>query len=578
MIDLLTIFHRGGAVLYTRSLSPVPGCPVDNLISSVLLEERSGQMRTGFRHEDKYTVKWSLANDLDLVFVAVYLNLTNLLYMDELLNAVRDRFCAMFRDAVLAVEGPASFRKFNRVLEEMVAKYEMPSGSAPGGASSTPGESGAPLLREEKKPAHAHGAKKNKQSSVGALASPQKGDKDDAAAPGPFDQAASDSSSSAAAPASSGTTIGGVNMEKLLAMQNAARGGKPTLNIKKKVKAPTAASDDAASKDGAPAPKKKVMAQSDKRVTKADLANLDYTKKIDGESAAAGERPESGFDNRGPVAGAYGDKISAEYSDDEEEEEVEVEDEEDDSAASAASSSSSAAAPAAKSGGFFSYFKTLVSGKVLTRDDLTPILQQFKENLNGKNVAAEISEHLAESVIKTLEGQKLASFTSVKSMVKTAVEAALTRILTPNRQIDVLQGVVEANEQKRPYSIVFVGVNGVGKSTSLAKTASYFLSKDLTVGVGAWSDRVEQRRERTVQKGVPELFGGASRLLIRRIVRSFFLSVLPAIRSAPVPSSSFVLTRRHSTFLCTRVATIATQPAWPRMRSRRLAATDSMSS
>lgn len=487
MIDLLTIFHRGGAVLYTRSLSPVPGCPVDNLISSVLLEERAGQLRTGFRHDDKYTVKWSLANDLDLVFVAVYLNLTNLLYMDDLLSAVRDRFCSMFREAVLAVEGPASFRKFNRVLEDMVAKYEMPAGGAASAAALTPGESGAPLLREEKKPAHAMHAKKNKQSGAAALTSPQKGDKD-ADAPGAFDQAADSSSSSASAvpAASSGTTIGGVNMEKLLAMQNAARGGKPTLNIKKKVKAPSAGSDDAAASSGAPAPKKKVMAQSDKRVTKADLASLDYTKKIDGDAAGVGERPESGFEHRGPVEGAYGDKISAEYSDDDEDDDDgDVEDEEDDSAPAA--SSSSAAAPAKSGGGFFSYFKTLVSGKVLTRDDLTPILQQFKENLNGKNVAAEISEHLAESVIKTLEGQKLASFTSVKSMVKTAVEAALTRILTPNRQIDVLQGVVEANEQKRPYSVVFVGVNGVGKSTSLAKTASYFLSKDLTVGVGAWS-------------------------------------------------------------------------------------------
>jgi signal recognition particle GTPase len=33
----------------------------------------------------------------------------------------------------------------------------------------------------------------------------------------------------------------------------------------------------------------------------------------------------------------------------------------------------------------------------------------------------------------------------------------------------------------RPYSIVFVGVNGVGKSTSLSKVCAYFLSKGLKV-------------------------------------------------------------------------------------------------
>eukprot|EP00966_Prymnesium_polylepis_P195493 4531647-Prymnesium_polylepis.1 len=46
---------------------------------------------------------------------------------------------------------------------------------------------------------------------------------------------------------------------------------------------------------------------------------------------------------------------------------------------------------------------------------------------------------------------------------------ALTRILTPTKRVDLLAEVAAAKEQKRPYIIVFVGVNGVGKSTSLSK-------------------------------------------------------------------------------------------------------------
>ena len=49
------------------------------------------------------------------------------------------------------------------------------------------------------------------------------------------------------------------------------------------------------------------------------------------------------------------------------------------------------------------------------------------------------------------------------------MEEALVRILTPKRSIDILRDVREAQEEKRPYVIVFVGVNGVGKSTNLAK-------------------------------------------------------------------------------------------------------------
>ena len=48
---------------------------------------------------------------------------------------------------------------------------------------------------------------------------------------------------------------------------------------------------------------------------------------------------------------------------------------------------------------------------------------------------------VAESVAASLEGQALGSFTRVSTAVRTAVEAALTRILTPKRSIDILREV-----------------------------------------------------------------------------------------------------------------------------------------
>jgi signal recognition particle receptor subunit alpha len=56
----------------------------------------------------------------------------------------------------------------------------------------------------------------------------------------------------------------------------------------------------------------------------------------------------------------------------------------------------------------------------------------------------------------------------VKKM-QMAMEEALVRILTHRRSIDILRDVHAAKEQRKPYIVVFVGVNGVGKSTNLAK-------------------------------------------------------------------------------------------------------------
>ena len=89
MIDQFSIFHRGGAVLWERCLTPIPSSPISSLISTVLLQERSAS--TSYRHE-RYSLRWTFANDFDLVFVAVYLNLTNLLYIEDLLDRVKAEF------------------------------------------------------------------------------------------------------------------------------------------------------------------------------------------------------------------------------------------------------------------------------------------------------------------------------------------------------------------------------------------------------------------------------------------------------------------------------------------------------
>ena len=49
------------------------------------------------------------------------------------------------------------------------------------------------------------------------------------------------------------------------------------------------------------------------------------------------------------------------------------------------------------------------------------------------------------------------------------MEEALVQILSPKRRIDVLQDAMKCREEDRPFVVTFCGVNGVGKSTNLAK-------------------------------------------------------------------------------------------------------------
>jgi Signal recognition particle GTPase len=65
--------------------------------------------------------------------------------------------------------------------------------------------------------------------------------------------------------------------------------------------------------------------------------------------------------------------------------------------------------------------------------------------------------------------QVLGTFDSVASTVKTTLTEALVQILSPRRRVDILRDAMEAKKQARPYVMAFCGVNGVGKSTNLAK-------------------------------------------------------------------------------------------------------------
>ena len=73
--------------------------------------------------------------------------------------------------------------------------------------------------------------------------------------------------------------------------------------------------------------------------------------------------------------------------------------------------------PATAGQGYFGgLLSRLTGGKVLTKEDLTPVLDGMKDHLMKKNVAREIAEKVCESVGTGLEGKKVGGFKSMYSL------------------------------------------------------------------------------------------------------------------------------------------------------------------
>lgn len=140
---------------------------------------------------------------------------------------------------------------------------------------------------------------------------------------------------------------------------------------------------------------------------------------------------------------------------------------------------------AKKPGGMFSMLKGLVGNKSLKHEDMTPVLDKMKDHLISKNVAADIALKLCDSVRAKLEGKVLGTFDSVANTVKTTLTDALVQILSPKRRVDILRDAFEAKKNGRPYVMSFCGVNGVGKSTNLAKICFWLIENNFRVLIAA---------------------------------------------------------------------------------------------
>ncbi|ORY08425.1 P-loop containing nucleoside triphosphate hydrolase protein [Basidiobolus meristosporus CBS 931.73] len=434
MIDLITVLTKSGIVLWSKSYASIQGSPINSLVKEVLIEERGGD-NTYTR--DSYVLNWTFANELDLVFVIVNQKILQLTYIDELLETVKQVFCKAYGQEV-KLQGELPVIEFDNKFETILQHVESKDAQA----------------RKSRVPKRFEETKKFNNTLEGSKVKPASKQETGTVDP---DEIAK-------------------NIEALRSRKSPKMGGKNPRG-KKVTQSPTL-SDDGVKKGK----KKELRVWDDGKVTKSQMERLDYSNKEAGDQQQHNAGLEQLVDRNAFKKSSEEGIFEVQDLSESEESDFEIAGEE-------------AAAPDSR---FMSFFKSVTGQKVITEEDLRPVLAQMKEHLIKKNVAADISAHLCESVSKSIVGQKLGSFDSLAKAVKRAMESALKRILTPRTSVDLLRDIAVARQENRPYSIVFIGVNGVGKSTNLSKTCFWLLQNKMKVLIAACdtfrSGAVEQLR------------------------------------------------------------------------------------
>lgn len=130
-----------------------------------------------------------------------------------------------------------------------------------------------------------------------------------------------------------------------------------------------------------------------------------------------------------------------------------------------------------QSGGLTGKFFQKISGYLGGSINVDDVSKKFYEQLISKNVAASTSKIIIDKINHKLLNKSGITF----NVYKQTLIDELTKILTPNVSTDLLYDIKKNSNSQRPYVISIVGVNGVGKSTNLAKLAYWFLQNNLNV-------------------------------------------------------------------------------------------------
>lgn len=142
----------------------------------------------------------------------------------------------------------------------------------------------------------------------------------------------------------------------------------------------------------------------------------------------------------------------------------------------------------------------------LKADQLHPILEDFKLSLIENDVAMSVADHICEEMEKRLNGIQVKRLEDRKKIVERKLQEILLEIMATKEKINLLESVGEKRKTNEPYVIVFVGINGTGKTTSIAKVAKLLMKKGYSV-VLACSDTyragsIEQLEEHAKRLGV----------------------------------------------------------------------------
>ena len=148
----------------------------------------------------------------------------------------------------------------------------------------------------------------------------------------------------------------------------------------------------------------------------------------------------------------------------------------------------------------FSNASTGFSEKDLNEKDIEDVLFELEINLLESDVATEVIDSIKDSLKEKIIGSRVEK-KNIQNFVKQSLIEFISETFDNAGHVDLVARINEKKSSNEPFIVVFVGINGTGKTTSLAKVANILKNEKLSVVIAAAdtyrAGAIEQLREHT---------------------------------------------------------------------------------
>ena len=165
---------------------------------------------------------------------------------------------------------------------------------------------------------------------------------------------------------------------------------------------------------------------------------------------------------------------------------------------------------------FKSFTNTIVNSITtteLSEDKLNEIRDELFMQLVESDVAVDVADAMCNAMVNYLRGIKVPRFGDKESVIKNGIIDVMNRLFSDIPDVDFMNEVTRILQTKKPVVLLFLGPNGYGKTTTIAKITHQLMKRGYTA-VWAAAD--------TYRAGaIEQLEGHAAKLGVRVIKHGY---------------------------------------------------------